>query len=74
MKLRLMRQMLAAAEADLEPARVRHPRQGIGKIDPQLRQQFIHQRGMMTAQGFALAPSIKVVLPVGLGHVTADFT
>ena len=74
MKLRLMRQMLAAAETDLQPARLSHLRQRIGQLHLQMRQQFIHQCRMMTAQGFPLAPPVELMFAVVFGHVTAAIT
>jgi len=55
-----MGQMLATAETDLQPARLGRPGQRIGQIDAQPGQQRFGQRQMMTAQGFAPAPPVKL--------------
>ena len=66
-----MRQMLAAAEADFEPAALAHAGQRIRQLHPELRQQLFHQLGMMTAQGFPLAPPVELEPLFAVDHFTA---
>jgi hypothetical protein len=60
MQFRLMRQVLAAAEADFQPAPLSHAGQRIMQRHPEVGQQLVHEFGMMTAQGFTLAPPIEL--------------
>ena len=41
------------------------------EIDPQARQQLLHQLQMMTAQGMALAPPVELMAPFRRPHFTA---
>ena len=71
MKLGLMGQVLATAEADLKPERPTKSPQRIRKIHPQLRQEPIDELQMMTAQGFPLAPPVELIATFRLAHFTA---
>ncbi len=68
---RLMGQMLSTAEANFESNFAGQASKRIIEINPQFRQQFIHEPQMMTAQSLTPAPSKKLKGSFFFAHFTA---